>query len=192
MTVKEFIAKATAIHKGAYTYNEVMFLNQSDFVIIHCPKHGDFTQRVSVHIKDKCGCPKCGIENRKHPAKKTSEQFIAESKKVHGDRYDYSKVEYINAQTEVTIICPKHQKEFRMKPYAHIHQKQKCRLCGLEERKHPGQKTNAQFVKQAKKKWGDKYDYSQTQYINKNTKLQYRCSEHGVIEQLPTLHLKHG
>ena len=39
---------------------------------------------------------------------KTSEQFIEDSRKVHGEKYDYSKVEYINDKTKVCIICPIH------------------------------------------------------------------------------------
>ncbi len=40
--------------------------------------------------------------------KLTTEQFIEKSRQVHGNRYDYSKVNYINSRTKVTIICPKH------------------------------------------------------------------------------------
>ena len=40
--------------------------------------------------------------------KKTKEQFVADARKVHGNKYDYSKVEYKGCHVEVEIICPKH------------------------------------------------------------------------------------
>ena len=52
----------------------------------------------------------------------TTEQFIIKAKLVHGDKYDYSKVEYINANTKVCIICPVHG-EFWQKPSNHINAK---------------------------------------------------------------------
>ena len=200
MTLDEFIRIATAIHGGKYTYEKVSFKNLTDFITIHCPEHGYFDQRVRYHIKAKkgqkpCGCPKCGKKYRTHPHKKNTEKFIAESKSLYADRYDYdySKVEYINAQTNVIIICREHNREFSVKPYAHLHQNEKCRDCGYRDRQMPNQKTTEQFIKQAKKKWGEKYNYSDTVYVNKHTKIKYECKNgHGVIEQLPTLHLKNG
>jgi len=115
--------------------------------------------------------------------------FIQSAINVHGDKYNYSKVEYKNAHTNVIIICSIHG-EFLQRPDAHIHQKQGCPICGLENRKHPWQKTTDQFITQAKKKWN--YDYSNTFYINKTTKIKYVCSKHGIIEQYPILHLRSG
>ena len=40
--------------------------------------------------------------------KTKNEIFIERAKKVHGDKYDYSKVEYVNTHTKVCIICPEH------------------------------------------------------------------------------------
>ena len=53
------------------------------------------------------------------PKKKTQEEFIADARRVHGDRYDYSKVKYVNASTKVCIICPKHG-EFWQDPCSHL------------------------------------------------------------------------
>lgn len=40
--------------------------------------------------------------------RKTTEQFVAEAKAIHGDKYDYSKTKYINSRDKVEIICPIH------------------------------------------------------------------------------------
>ena len=61
-------------------------------------------------------------------AKLTTEEFIAKAKAVHGDRYDYSKVEYVNSKTKLCIICPKHG-DFWQLPSNHLrgHGCVKCR-----------------------------------------------------------------
>ena len=51
-------------------------------------------------------------------AKLTTEEFIAKAKAVHGDKYDYSQVEYVNNHTKVSIICPIHG-VFRQRPLDH-------------------------------------------------------------------------
>lgn len=60
-------------------------------------------------------------------AKLTTEEFIAKAKAVHGDRYDYSKVEYVNNQTKVCIICKKHG-EFWQTPKSHLNSNG-CHMC---------------------------------------------------------------
>ena len=59
------------------------------------------------------------MENKRNNKKKTKEQFIEEAYKVHGNKYDYSKVEYINSKTKVCIICPIHG-EFLKTPNKHL------------------------------------------------------------------------
>ena len=61
-------------------------------------------------------------------AKLTTEEFIAKAKAVHGDRYDYSKVEYVNNQTPVKIVCPIHG-GFIQRPSNHLHGNG-CQQCG--------------------------------------------------------------
>lgn len=60
--------------------------------------------------------------------RKTTEQFIIEAKIIMGDRYDYSKVEYINNETNVCIICKQHG-EFKQSPSNHLKGKG-CPKCG--------------------------------------------------------------
>jgi hypothetical protein len=60
--------------------------------------------------------------------KKTTEQFIDDAKIIHGDKYDYSKVIYINAMTKITIICNEHG-EFQKTPNDHLNNKQGCKIC---------------------------------------------------------------
>lgn len=49
----------------------------------------------------------------------TTEQFIEKARKVHGDKYNYSKVEYVNNHTKICVICNIHG-EFWQIPYKHL------------------------------------------------------------------------
>ena len=61
----------------------------------------------------------------------TSEIFIQKAREVHGNKYDYSKVEYKDFYTKVCIICPIHG-EFWQKPNIHIRTKICCPKCNSE------------------------------------------------------------
>ena len=129
MSVNEFIEKAKKIHGNKYDYNLIEKLSENKKIKIICKKHGIFEQYYHHHLQG-CGCPMCS--NNK---KSTTEKFIKEAKKIHGDKYDYSKVNYINNHTPVCIICPKHG-EFWQMPANHILSKSNCPLCNeskLEE-----------------------------------------------------------
>ena len=91
--------------------------------------------------------------------------FIEKAKLVHGDKYDYSKVVYVNNKTKICIICPEHG-EFWQRPDKHLSQKRGCPYCGGTKRR-----TTEEFVEASKKIWGDKYDYSKTQYLNDRNKI---------------------
>lgn len=64
------------------------------------------------------------------PKRKTTEEFIADARKVHGDKYDYSHVVYIDARTPVEIVCNKHG-AFMQTPHTHL-KGSGCALCGKE------------------------------------------------------------
>ena len=82
--------------------------------------------------------------------------FIGKAIKIHGDNYNYSKVEYVKAIKQVIIICKEHG-DFLQTPNAHL-SGYNCYKCGLYINKT---KSNLnEFIKRAKEIHGDKYDYS--------------------------------
>ena len=119
-----FIDKANIKHHHKYDYSLVEYINSQTKVKIICPEHGEFLQTPNSHINHKSGCPSCGGVK-----KKTTGEFINMSQKIHGNRYDYSKVNYINGQKDVIIICPIHGK-FLQRPNSHTsNQMQGCPKC---------------------------------------------------------------
>ena len=175
-TKEEFIKEATEKHKGKYDYSKVEYVNNKTKVCIICsnPEHGEFWQSPSVHLRSG-GCPKCGQIVRNDSKRLSLLEFIKKSRKVHGDKYDYSKVEYVNAHTKVCIICPEHGK-FEQKASAHL-SGYGCPKCG---HKTP---LIEDFVKKSKRKHGNKYDYSKAVYVDWKTKVCIICPEHGEFWQ---------
>jgi hypothetical protein len=94
-----FIAKAIKIHGTRYDYSNVNYINAKTKVTILCKTHGEFNQTPSNHL-NKYNCQKCS-----NNLKFNTEKFIEKAKQINGDRYDYSKVNYINTDTQVIIIC---------------------------------------------------------------------------------------
>ena len=84
--------------------------------------------------------------------------FIEKAKQVHGDKYDYSKVKYINCSTKVCIICPIHG-EFWQEPSSHL-RGCSCRRCSLEQKSNKQRLTIEQFIERSNKLYNNKYDYS--------------------------------
>ena len=175
-TKEEFIKEATEKHKGKYDYSKVEYVNNKTKVCIICsnPEHGEFWQSPSVHLRSG-GCPKCGQIVRNDSKRLSLLEFIKKSRKVHGDKYDYSKVEYVNAHTKVCIICPEHGK-FEQKASVHL-SGYGCPKCG---HKTP---LIEDFVKKSKRKHGNKYDYSKAVYVDWKTKVCIICPEHGEFWQ---------
>jgi len=107
LTTKQFITKAVRSHGNKFDYSKVYYENNKTNVCIICKAHGEFWQMPSHHLNGNA-CPKCAHEKSHENQKKSREQFIEDAILVHGNVYDYSKVEYINALTKVCIICLKH------------------------------------------------------------------------------------
>lgn len=119
---------------------------------------------------------------------KTS-SFIFKAKKVHCNKYDYSKVEYANAKTKVCIICPVHG-EFWQTPNNHLRNRG-CPECAKIVR---GNKKRKNYV-DVKNKFDEKYNgiynypYLEDEYKNNRTPITAICKMHGIFKVRPDNHL---
>ena len=181
LTTEEFVRRSNVIHKFKYDYTKTEYINSSKKVCIICPEHGEFWQLPTNHLHG-YGCQECKKERLRKLRSHTTEEFIEKAKKVHGDKYDYSKVEYVNSSSKVKIICPKHG-IFEIIPNDHL-RGVGCSVCYGNKNK-----TNEEFIKEAKKVHGDKYDYSKVEYVNNKTKVCIICPKHGEFWQTPKNHL---
>lgn len=159
--------------KNKYDYSLVDYVNNSTKVKIKCPEHGIFEQTPNKHLNGH-GCFKCGISNKKLDIL----EFIEKSKNIHGNKYDYSKVEYNGSHNKVNIICDKHG-IFKQTPNSHLNGRG-CSECSKNKKM-----TTKSFIKKSKKVYGDRFIYTNVKYINAKTKVEIICPEHGIFYQYP-------
>lgn len=143
LTKSEFISKSILIHGDKYDYSKVDYVNNYTKVKIICHKHGVFEQTPNNHLNGK-GCPYCKNEAIAIRSRLTTDEFIAKAKAVHGDKYDYSMVEYVKARVSVLIRCNIHG-IFSQKPNDHL-SGCGCPKCGINKLKTHG-KSNTSIYK---------------------------------------------
>lgn len=103
-TTEEFVAKALKIHGHTYDYSKVKYVRALDKVCIVCKKHGEFYQQPSAHLSGQ-GCMICGYSKNRF---EDTETFIKKSIKKHGNTYDYSKSNRVDAKSKVVVTCRVH------------------------------------------------------------------------------------
>ena len=190
-TTEKIIEKFKSIHGDKYDYSKVDFVKTTTKVCIICPEHGEFWQEPHAHLKGQ-GCPKCGVDKRSKSKTTTNENFIKKAKEIHGDKYDYSKTNYINNKTKIVIICPIHG-EIEITPNAHISEKRGCPKCGNTLKGVNFKMSVERFIEKAQKIHGNSYSYEEVSYINNRTPVNIICPTHGIFRQTPEVHLSgHG
>ena len=181
----EWLKRFKSTHGDRYDYSKFQSpKNQNLKVIIVCPEHGEFLQRSKEHANGS-GCPLCfGNVGRT----KTTKQIIQEFKDIHGDKFDYSKVEYKNRRTKVLIICPEHG-EFFQSPNQHANGSG-CPICSRLKSSDKKSLSLDEVLLRFRSVHGEKYDYSKIIYKSNKTKITITCPEHGDFTQLPYAHAK--
>lgn len=178
LTREEFIKKAKAIHRDFYDYSLVVYVNSYTKVKIICPIHGIFEQIPNGHLERK-GCLYCS-----NNFKSNTEEFIKKAKAIHGDKYDYSEVDYQSNKVKVKIICQKCGHIFWQIPNSHLLGKG-CPYC-------KGQNKNTEiFIQESKLIHGNKYDYSLVIYQSSKIKIKIICRKcRNIFKQTPGNHLQ--
>jgi hypothetical protein len=180
------LQKIIDVHGNKYSPNQIVIPEGKGKIQLSCNIHGLFELRLD-HLLKGAGCQICSrIEKSIKIKESESAAFPQKAKEVHGDRYDYSKVDYQDYMTRVTIICKTHG-EFTQAPRKHL-EGSGCQKCGVESQ---DSKLNTEkFLERAREIHGDRYDYAQTRFVNSQTKLTITCRQHGNFDQLPHNHMK--
>lgn len=178
LTTEEFIAKAKLVRGEKYDYSKVNYNGNHSQIIIICPIHGEFVQLSYSHLAGH-GCRKCYDKNRTI----LTEKFINKVRIIHGNKYDYSKVNYIHSRKKIIITCPIHG-DFYQFASAHL-EGNGCGKCYWENH----QLSTEEFVKRASEVHKNYYNYSCTVYRHPKSKIKIICPHHGNFYQLPFGHL---
>lgn len=175
----EFIKKAIEIHGNKYRYSETVYAAARSKVIITCPIHGNYEQTPCSHLQGS-GCQKCAGVHRYG-----NEGFIEKAIKKHGNKYVYSKVDYENNRSRITITCKKHG-DFEQSAGKHLSGDGCPRCIGRG-------KSTAEFISEAlqvKEHQDKKYSYLKTNYVNSGTKIIVICEDHGEFSVTADNHLR--
>lgn len=158
VTLNYFLIKAKEVHGDKYDYSLIKLIkSNSDKVEIICKEHGIFKQRVSNHINLSDGCPKCvGV------GKWNTNLLIEEFKKVHNDKFDYSKIEFKNIDEKVQIICKEHG-PFYQNIHKHLNG-QGCRFC---ESNSKGEEYVKMWLDELNIKYIRQHSFDTCRYINR-------------------------
>ena len=114
--------------------------------------------------------------------RKDTEWFINEARKIHGDKYDYSKAVYTNNKAKVCIICPIHG-EIYQTPKNHVTNKQGCPQCGKEYAQTWRKGNFKHFLENAHAKFGDTFSYPsiENEFENTKSKITIKCKKCGNV-----------
>ena len=118
----------------------------------------------------------------------TTKYFIKQAFVIHGDKYDYSKVNYINNKTNVIITCPEHG-EFKQIPYIHL-RGSGCSNCGSIKSSEKNVISFDTILMRFRTVHGNKYNYTKTSYVGTEKNMEITCPEHGEFKQRPDNHIK--
>ena len=123
--------------------------------------------------------------------KKTTEEFIKESKEKFGNKFSYDRTVYVNSDTDVTITCNEHG-DFTVRPSHHLEGKGGCKECKKNYIKESLSSDTKEFIEKSKKLYGNKFSYDRTVYINNCTDVTITCNKHGDFTVSPHNHLRKG
>lgn len=187
LTSVEFVRRAKNIHGGFYDYSLVLKnIRCENNVKIICPKHGIYEQNIHSHLQGR-SCPHCGLEKIGNKKRLDKDGFVHRAQKIHGNKYDYSQVDYLKSSKKVKIICPIHG-SFFVTPSSHF-SGHGCALCSFEKLSQLFRYSSNDFIKKSRIIHNDIYNYSSVVYKNINEKVVIICNKHGDFYQSPKKHL---
>lgn len=177
ITTEVFVERSRKVHEDKFDYTLTEYKRSAGKVKITCPIHGVFEQVAADHLRGR-GCNGCRED---HPR-----NFLDKARDRHGDKYDYSKVRYVDGHKTVVIVCPIHG-DFEQTPVNHV--QYGCQKCGMEQAADSNRWTTEQFVEKARELHGDLYDYSLVDYKSSNEEVNLVCRVHGLFSMRPANHI---
>jgi len=179
VTPEEYLARAQRAHDSRYTYDISTLSSSNGLATITCLIHGAFQQKLANHLLG-AGCPQCAGRGV---------NWVARFRSVHGDRYDYSRVQYKDYKQPVEITCPEHGAFFQT-PDNHYRGKQGCPKCKGARIRAAKQLSVEEFIRRATVVHEGKYLYERTQFTNMlSGVVTVLCPQHGAFTQSPVNHL---
>ena len=188
MTTEIFKEKASKVHNNFYDYSKSIYINYRTKLLITCPEHGDFEQRIDHHLNG-FKCKLCGCKEASEKILITKEIFLKRAKEIHGDEYTYPSFTPCKAKDKIKIVCKIHG-EFEQSYDSHLNCKSKCPICSQQNGNDLKRKSLHKFISEANKVHNNCYTYENSIYKSNSTLLTITCKTHGDFLQTPSNHLQ--
>ena len=194
-TLEDIIKRANYIHNNKYNYSLIRaYKNMKDKLEIICPIHGRFIQDADKHIIKGNGCKECSYKyNGINRINNNALTYIEKANKIHNNKYDYSKVDYKNSNSVITVRCFEHG-DFNILARQHLNKKEKsgCRECGKISFKDKSIYPFKSFLEEVNRLYNNKYDYSKVIWKGVDSYINVVCPKHGDFIIQGIEHRKRG
>ena len=167
-----------------YEFDFSNFKNTHSKIGVKCPIHG-WCDQILKNLFDQHGCRKCSYTTSADKQRSKFDDVLKKFKTVHGDKYDYSKFEYLKNRLDSTIICRTHG-EFKQSAFTHL-KGHGCPSCSKNKRM-----TSDEFINKSKSNHSKEYIYDFVDYKNMQTPVKIVCPRHGEFWQFPQVHINGG
>jgi Zn finger protein HypA/HybF involved in hydrogenase expression len=165
-----------------YEYDFSNFKNTHSRINVKCPTHG-WSEQIVKNLFKGHGCRKCSYKVISDKQLSDFNDVLSKFKEKHGDKYDYSKFQYVKNRNNSIIVCPTHG-EFYQSAWTHM-KGSGCPKCSGNKRFSKDEFISASNLKHTK---GYIYDFSD--YKNMHKKVKIVCPTHGEFFQKPMAHVK--
>lgn len=184
LTQEEFVARCNVKHNNQYNYSKTLYTTTRDKIIVTCLHHGDFYVLADNHLRQS-GCPKCGTQLGAKSTTLTYTEFV--NKVSDTDRLNllFYEADYINSRTPITVLCKKHNYEFKQKPYDIYTNRTKCKHCLFEKLSNKSRSNNQDFIMKAREIYNDRYLYDNIVYTCNTEDVKITCKQHGIYSITP-------
>lgn len=180
-TLKDLINEFKVKYGNKFKYPNIhnLYTNLQSKIRVTCPIHGERTQTVSLHLAS--GCRLCSQSQ-------SLTQLLTDFKSIHGDLYNYSKINYMNSNIPIEIICKKHGSFFQQS--SNHKMGAGCPNCSFSKNAEISKFPINEWIQQSHLKHKNKYDYKlvHLKYNNAHTKVEIICPIHGKFLQTAKVH----
>lgn len=193
---EQFISDCKEKFGDRYDLTKVIYEGYNSKISVTCNLHNATFEIVATKFIQGKGCRKCTdiaelVRRRiaEAKAKDPTTVFIDKAIAIHGHRYTYENVRYIDCETRIVITCSQHG-DFETTPTQHISRKTGCPKCGIRKASKTRLHTREEFTDRARVEHGSKYDYSLVKYEGYNSEVTIICDKHGSFQQSVQNHLR--
>ena len=175
LTQERVIEQFKDVHGDNFDYSNVVYIDTHTPIEVRCKKHDFIFYPTPKNHKNGAKCAICGIDSVKEKLNKGKDKFVEEVIGIHGDKYDFSLVEYVNNKTPVKLIS---------KEYGLLEIRPDALLAKPNYIPKGKKKTKSNdkeiFIIEAVKVYGDKDDYTETNIISSKHNIDVRCKKHDI------------